>query len=299
MNTDRLYEFVTLSRSLNYSKAAQSLFISQSVLSKHIKELENELGVALFVRDTHSVVLTPAGTLLSQKALPLIRQCDSALETLHIQNSAVSGTIRIGCVLEFSYASHIQIFISRFMRKYPDIAVKTEVLSDGISQEDLLKYDILFAPCEFMNLPPHIHKDLIHTHNTYAVVYAGHRLLSKEKIQLGELAGETIIIPFIDELFGPYAQNWNLIRKATRDRVSCVAAKNLSSALFQVSLGQGITIVPRYGKYMSTPNHFFCRISTPECRFREYIYYTENKENGAAGLFYQEFSNAVTNQAEI
>ena len=64
MNTDRLYEFLTLAQTLNYSKAVETLFISQSVLSKHIKDLEKELDVELFIRNTHSVTLTNAGQIL-------------------------------------------------------------------------------------------------------------------------------------------------------------------------------------------------------------------------------------------
>lgn len=295
MNTERLYEFVILSQSLNYSKAAETLFISQSVLSKHIKELEKELDLQLFTRNTHSVVLTPAGQLLAKEAMPLIRKCNSSLNALRIRNSATSGTIRIGCSLEFSYASHIQIFISRFIQEYPDIAVNTSVLSDGVTPESLLEYDILFAPCEFMNLPDYIHKTLIRNHDTYAAVYPGHRLLSKARITLGEMSGETLIVPFIDELFGPYAQNWNLVKKITHDTVVCTPVPNLPSAIFQVSIGQGIAVVPRYAKNMSGHNLFFIRISNEDCCFREYIYYTEHKENDAAGLFYQEFSSACLN----
>ena len=44
MKTETLYEFLVLSKTLNYSKAAENLYISQSVLSKHIQEMEKELG---------------------------------------------------------------------------------------------------------------------------------------------------------------------------------------------------------------------------------------------------------------
>ena len=58
MNTGRLYEFLVLSKLLSFSKAAEALYISQSVLTRHIQELEKEMVVPLLNRSTHSVTLT-------------------------------------------------------------------------------------------------------------------------------------------------------------------------------------------------------------------------------------------------
>ena len=78
MKTEKLYEFLVLSQTLNYSKAASALYISQSVLSRHILEMERELGVRLFIRTTHEVRLTQAGLLLAQNAESLIDKCSAA-----------------------------------------------------------------------------------------------------------------------------------------------------------------------------------------------------------------------------
>lgn len=72
MKTETLYEFLVLSKTLNYSKAAENLYISQSVLSKHIQEMEKELGTKLLFRSTHEVSLTQAGMILAQKQRSLL-----------------------------------------------------------------------------------------------------------------------------------------------------------------------------------------------------------------------------------
>ena len=61
MNTEHIKEFVLLASNLNFSKAAEDSFISQSSLSKHIRILEKELGAQLFIRTTRSIMLTEAG----------------------------------------------------------------------------------------------------------------------------------------------------------------------------------------------------------------------------------------------
>lgn len=67
--------FSAVARSLNFSRAAETLYISQSALSQQIQSLEQELGTPLFNRSKRSVSLTPAGTAL-QRHIPGI---DSAL----------------------------------------------------------------------------------------------------------------------------------------------------------------------------------------------------------------------------
>lgn len=64
----RLKVFFTVSRKLSFTKAAQELFITQPAVTKHIKELEEQLGVALFTRHGNNISLTPAGQILYRYA---------------------------------------------------------------------------------------------------------------------------------------------------------------------------------------------------------------------------------------
>lgn len=291
MTTEKLYEFLVLSKTLNYSKAAGALYISQSVLSKHIKDMEKELNVTLFERSTHEVLLTNAGQLLAKETASIIDDCNNMQAMMHLQNLPATGSIRIACVLELSYASHIQFFIHKFTERYPHINLIFHVLTDGAPEDILFGYDFVLTPCEYPALPKHVHQIFINSHGTYAVLPPGHHLLSKSLLQLRELEGETIIVPFSHELFGPYATNYQIVKKYTHDHVNCLSAPNLSTALFMVSIGKGIAIAPRYVKNMVPSNTFMVGISNHTARFPEYLYYHEDKENGAAKLFYEEFRN--------
>lgn len=289
MTTERLYEFLILSKTLNYSTAAQNLYISQSVLSKHMKSMEEELNVRLLERTTHGVSLTAAGLLLAQKASGLLEQCEQAVNTIHLQSLPLQGTIRIACCLELSYASHIQVFISRFMERYPDISVTLFVSANGTPEDFLEEYDLVFTPCEYQNTAPYIQAQLLRIHGTFAVLPPGHPLLSRPSLLLRELESETMIVPFMEELFGPYAKNWQLAKRYAHNHIHCICTPNLSTALFLVSIGQGIAIVPRYARHMLANNMIMIGISNPDCQFREYLYYCSKHENSAAKLFFQEF----------
>ena len=291
MNTGRLYEFLVLSKLLNYGKAAEALYISQSVLTKHIQAMEKELGVPLFVRTTHGVTLTEAGRLLTKEAPELVGKCDSVLRRLRSRNVPAQGNVYIGICLEFSYSNHIRRFFQSFLERYPDIELKYDVLTGSTPSSAAGQYDLLFTPCVYHDLPPSIGHLSARSHGTFAILPPGHALMSQPAVTLHQLSGQTIIVPHAGELFGPYEQNWILAEKATRGQVSVIKVDNLSTALFLVTMGKGICIAPRYAKNMLPAETFTVSISDRNCRFDEHLYYNETG-NGAARLFFEEYQRA-------
>ena len=92
----RLRVFYTVSQKLSFTKAAEVLFISQPAVTKHIKELEEQLGTSLFRRNGSNVSLTPAGRILvkhSQQIFEIYAKLENELAQV---SDAVNGTIRIG-----------------------------------------------------------------------------------------------------------------------------------------------------------------------------------------------------------
>ncbi len=82
MRIEYLQEFVHFSKSLNITQAAQELFTTQSTLSKHLRQIERELGAQLVVTEPKKMRLTPAGSLFASKARAIVnlyeetaRQC--------------------------------------------------------------------------------------------------------------------------------------------------------------------------------------------------------------------------------
>lgn len=293
MNTGRIYEFIVLSRLLSYSKAADALYISQSVLTKHIQELEKELGCQLLTRTTHGVALTEAGRVLAKDAPELINKCDSALRRLRSRNAWSQGSVRIGIALEFSYSNHIRSFLKSFSSRYPDIELKYDVFAGSTPSNVASECDILFTPCIYHDIPENIHRLLVRRHGAHIILPPQHPLISTSAIYLHQLTGQTIIVPHAQELFGPYAQNWMLAEKATKGQISTIRVDNLPTALFLVSMGKGICIAPRYAKNLMPPDTFDITISDLNCRFDEYLYFNETG-NEASKLIYEEFLSIVT-----
>ena len=82
MNIDHLREFSFLADSLNFSATAKHFFLSQSVLSKHIAAMEDELHTKLFERNSHKVSLTEQGKIFQKDAEYIVRRYENTVTHL-------------------------------------------------------------------------------------------------------------------------------------------------------------------------------------------------------------------------
>ena len=92
MNTENLKEFIVLAETKNFWEASERLYMNQSTLSKHIKSLENDLGVALFTRTTRRVELTNYGEIFLPYAKSVTRSEVEGISA--IQRMVFSPSVR-------------------------------------------------------------------------------------------------------------------------------------------------------------------------------------------------------------
>ena len=293
MNTNRLYEFLVLADVLSYSKAAKRLFISQSILTRHIQELERELDAELFQRNTHGVALTEVGRMLARRGQELVDNWDAAQSRLLRRSVRALGTVRIALSLEFSYSGHIRSFFESFSRRYGDIELIYDVVTGSISPQMVSAYDFVFTSNDMDALPAAVRRLHVRRHGAYLILPPGHTLMSRSAVYLHQLSRQTIVVPFADELFGPYVRNYLLTEKATKGQVASIKVGSLNTALFLVSMGKGICIAPSHALGIAPPDTFHITVSDPNCHFDEYLYYNET-ENDAARLFFDDFSKEVS-----
>ena len=95
MELRQLKYFVRAAELLNFTQAAEDLYITQSTLSHQIKELENSLTVLLFDRVGKRVQLTEAGEIMLDYARKTIRQAEEGKQVLMDLNNVKTGKITI------------------------------------------------------------------------------------------------------------------------------------------------------------------------------------------------------------
>jgi LysR family hydrogen peroxide-inducible transcriptional activator len=94
----QLQYFVALSEQLNFTRAAESCFVTQSTLSAGLKELENVLGTQLVERDRQSVLMTPTGIEIASRARSILAATRDLMALAGETQEPMSGRLRLGVI---------------------------------------------------------------------------------------------------------------------------------------------------------------------------------------------------------
>jgi DNA-binding transcriptional LysR family regulator len=287
MTTERLFEFTMLANTLNFSKAAQKLYITQPVLSRHIMEMEQELGVLLFYRNTHGIALTDAGNVLLRDSKALLHKAAESTSRLGNLHTEINGIIRIACS-EQVLTTQVLDFLKHFQKKYPDILLQLEPVATGTPKVSIRQYDLYFTPCDFSSqFSLHLDSCFLISQSALVLLPPHHHFDSTPVLSLEALAGETLLVPFSDELYGPYAQLALLVEKYTDGNIKKIGVPSAGAAILMVELGQGIAIIPHHLKQRVYGQTRAIPILNPECKFDIFLYYNKQPGNSAAELFYE------------
>nr|WP_317324674.1 selenium metabolism-associated LysR family transcriptional regulator [uncultured Flavonifractor sp.] len=95
MQIKQLEAFLQVARQRSFSKAAETLYLTQPTVSAHVAALEEELGARLVVRSTRELRLTPAGRVLERYAAEILGLCQRAAQDVRTAASSISGTLVI------------------------------------------------------------------------------------------------------------------------------------------------------------------------------------------------------------
>ena len=114
--------FLTVAKEQNFTKAAEQLNITQPTLSRQLAAFEEELGTALFIRESRSITLTEAGILLKRRALEIIDLEEKILDELKVKEGLIEGTITIGCG-EFAAVEALAEICKVYKQKYPMVQI--------------------------------------------------------------------------------------------------------------------------------------------------------------------------------
>jgi DNA-binding transcriptional LysR family regulator len=129
----RLKVFHTVAQRLSFTKAATELFISQPAVTKHIHELEQQLGNPLFRRNGNTISLTPAGQILNQYTEKIFALYTSLETELAQLNEVTGGNLRIGASTTIAQ-NILPKILALFKKAYPSVSYNfTQANTDSIS----------------------------------------------------------------------------------------------------------------------------------------------------------------------
>jgi len=208
--------FLLVAREENITKAANLLHLTQPTLSRQLMQLEEELGVQLFRRSKHHIILTEEGMLLRRRAEEIVALADKTKDDLQ-HREQLTGTIAVGSG-ELQSSRFLTQLLTAFQEKNPLVRfaiysgnsdnikerIERGLLDVGLLQEpvDISKYSFVRTPCR---------------EQWGVLVRDDSELAARENVSPAELASVPLILPERESVqnelfnwFGSYAEGLHI-----------------------------------------------------------------------------------------
>ncbi|WP_342728634.1 LysR substrate-binding domain-containing protein [Bradyrhizobium sp. B097] len=134
LDPTQLETFLTVVQTQNFTEAGRRLGLKQSTVSQHIRKLEAAAGRRLFVRDTHSVVLTADGEAMTGFARPILEANARARD--YFAGSQVRGKVRFGAAEDFA-SSRLPDLLRDFVRRHPQVDLELTIGLSAVLYQQL------------------------------------------------------------------------------------------------------------------------------------------------------------------
>ncbi len=135
MELRQLRYFIGVAETLSFTKAGQRLHIAQPALSRQVRQLEEEIGVALFVRNRRKVELTDAGLVFLREARAVVEQAHRAVQVTHLAQRGAYGIVRIA--IASGLANKVSPVMSEHARRFPEVEVQCHDVLSTLQNEAL------------------------------------------------------------------------------------------------------------------------------------------------------------------
>lgn len=193
MELRQLKYFATLAETLNFSRAADKLFITQGTLSQQIRQLEDEVGSQLLERSSHHVTLTEAGEELLPLALSTLEASNLCMNRMRDLRGALTGTLNLGTT--HSFTGLMADTVKAFLKQNPGVKLNIyyKPAAELLEMLRLKELDLALAFKPVMAYDDIESEVLFKTH-LCAVMRKDHPLASRESINLEELENQGIAL---------------------------------------------------------------------------------------------------------
>lgn len=189
----QLQYFLAAAESLHFSKAAESLFVTQSTLSHQLAELEAQLGVPLFERHGKAVRMTQAGEIFRGYARRSMEEIEAGFNALAELEGLQRGELRVG--INQAFVTRLAPPILReFLGLYPGVRLHVSDLSTRQIERQLaeglldLGLAIVASATEDVELEPILREDLV------LVVGPEHALARQAHVSFADLRGTGLVL---------------------------------------------------------------------------------------------------------
>jgi DNA-binding transcriptional LysR family regulator len=262
MEFRHLRAFLALAEERHFGRAAERMGISQPPLSRQIQQLETELGVRLFSRNSRSVSLTREGMAYLEAIRPHLDGLLKAAKAARLSSRTAEGKVRAGFVSHLAYA-----FVPRLMeslgKSRPGIGVEwTELPSPEqlrALRERRIDIGLVLLPVD----DPGLTMRLLFRESIVAMLPSDHALAALDAVPVSALAEENFVLCPRYRLTGFHETILNLCRTAGFEPRVNHEASSKTMVTELVASRLGVSLVPESGALDSHPGVVYRPLSGP------------------------------------
>lgn len=264
---------VATADTMSFSRAASSLGVKQSTLSKSIAALEEQLGVRLFERTTRGAITLESGKVFLEIARRILTEVDNLKTTARAVEYGEMGKIVVGFSTSLS-AGNLKMALGDYLDRFPDVQLdgveaSAERLIGGLQTRII---DVAIHAGELTDVG--ISKRPLWSERLMLALPEGHELINFEVIHWPDLRREVFVIP--SQCGGPVIANLLSNRLAAHGYNAGI--------LLQETAQENILGMVSFGKFISIVGESALGVTRPGLVFREI-----NEPNGLARLDYSAF----------
>lgn len=197
MRVEQLRSFVAVYEEGTFTAAAGRLYTEQPVVTKHVAQLEQELGITLFTRTTRRVAPTQAGDLFYEKAHDALRLIDEGIDELKALQDSQRAKVSIG--FEYLYMDVTGLpMVEEYEKLHEDVSLNIveqtgSQLMDGVF-DGILDCIFLGRTSEDL-IPAYLERRPIITSDEFLLVSKTHPLAAREFVTIQDVLDESFIYP--------------------------------------------------------------------------------------------------------
>lgn len=249
----QLEYFIAVGEAEHFGRASERLLITQRSLSRQVRELEEALGVDLFVRDPRGVRLTEAGRELLAPAQRMFVGLECTIDAVRSAGRRERSRLRLGFYGPWFYNnSATRSALERFRAEAPDVEMTLHELLAEQMVPGLRDGRIDVAVGREVRLPPEIESRLITTEGLAVLLADDDELASKPAVALADLGGRGMIA-LQQDLTTWFRHVVEVAREANVSLSIVPEVTTLASLAYHVSRNEGIAIVPAFASAIPCP----------------------------------------------
>jgi len=244
--------FVAVAEELHFGRAADRLGLSQPPLSRRIRQLEREVGTALFLRAQHRVTLTDAGAMLLHSARAQLDTAEQVIQDVARTAKGIKGRLNVGFVSSALY-SLLPPTVLEFGRRYPDVELSLQEMTTvaQITQLQHRKIDVGFLRSS--GAEPSLRMVAALREPLMAIVHTAHPMAGRRRISIADLAEDSFVmysrsnIPHLRHVVMRVCERAGFVPNIVQD------ANQIPTIMAFVSAGLGVALIPASARHCVVP----------------------------------------------